>query len=440
MTVITGTITDANPSDAFSDMFKTLVGAAGVENWSFIENIPANAIANEMQTIEFNSFDAGDTIRLTYNGHETIDITYSNDISLAIENALEALEDFDAGDINAVKSTVARYYIDFQGTKAGCTMLPLTVTNGTGGATGTASVTNVAINGTGSTSFSCDVFKCSGSGTDANDAGFDWYMGILRYGAVTASGLQIFIAEEYDSALLKFKKIGHYLAGNSNQLSIGPNKYIKAGTTELDAYATVSSQFSYIAKFVSTINTTGFTYYIVLTNNYLAVSTLVGTTEKFGFLGLFESLVVDNSLATPAIERLPLVLVGNGINTSGSDGSFIYLPNVTPADNPFSVFGIIGLPWNRGATLGIKHTTNYTDLWNNVPISRIGLFHKATLINLYGFTRGALPSEILCMYKGTVVLGDTLTITDNTLATPVAEEWTVIGQIGNSYSVIARSL
>lgn len=340
----TGTITDANPSNAFSEVFKTIVGGAGVANWSFVENIPA-------------------------------------------------------------------------GTGAGQS---------------------------GSASYSCDVFKCAGSGSDANDAGHDFYVGILRQGTTTSSGLRIITSEDYNDTTKKFYNWPHYRAGdNASPIGTDANGYAtySSPTYYSSAEAKVSEMVgvNYSHSFVCTINTTGFSYWIYITNNFVIFSTRVSTTDKAVYIGLMDSLIDSETIS----EHCPLVIVGNGENcgvstTAAAFSNYPGVLNLTAGVYTYFGRGYL-LPWtNNSSTLaGVSNATGAGDKW------QVGKIHvtRGVMVNhcasgsyaVCGFTRGLLKKEVLFFPTGgTVVLGDTLAIG--------GETWTVVGSLlYTSLHAIVRS-
>lgn len=327
MAYATAALTSATPSDALSDVLKTLVGGAGVQNWSFIENIPA----------------------------------------------------------------------------------------GTGAAQ------------SGSSSYSIDVFKCSGSGADANDAGHDWYIGITRYGASTS--FRVLIAENYNSTDKTFAGWPGNYVGKSGYPNIDENGYYVYSSYQGASYQKASYIFSYGDDFNPTLNTTGFTYRIKLNNNFILFSFVVGATETFAYLGLMDSLV-DDSIGDP----LPLCIVSNSDSSPyTTSGAFIRLPGIASmTSGTDEAFGITIVPWlsysNR--TFTVSNNTDYWDLWLNsgVPVSRVLCSHSVTytLSPILGKCRGLLKEGVLCFCSGgTLAVGDTVTITDD--ATPIA--WTYIGSL-----------
>ena len=72
---------------------------------------------DEIQTLELNDIGAADTFKLTFNGHETADaITYSADMTAAIQAGLESLVDFVPGDVTVTQTDTNSYPITFPAT------------------------------------------------------------------------------------------------------------------------------------------------------------------------------------------------------------------------------------------------------------------------------------------------------------------------------------
>jgi hypothetical protein len=88
--------------------------------------------ADEVQILELNDIAAADTFKLTFNGHESGVVTYSADMHVAIQAALVALVDFDAGDVVVARVDDNSYKVTFGGAFARKDAGPITVTSPTG--------------------------------------------------------------------------------------------------------------------------------------------------------------------------------------------------------------------------------------------------------------------------------------------------------------------
>lgn len=69
---------------------------------------------NEVQTIDLGDIAAADTFKLTFNGHETVAITYSADMTTDITAALVGLADFVTGDVVVTKTDTHTYVVTFE--------------------------------------------------------------------------------------------------------------------------------------------------------------------------------------------------------------------------------------------------------------------------------------------------------------------------------------
>ena len=91
MTWAAAALVDPHPTNALSDVLKTLCGVEPTRNWSFVENIPPWGL-NEVQTMTLSNWDAGDTFKLVFDGQTSAAISYASDISAALTAALNAMD------------------------------------------------------------------------------------------------------------------------------------------------------------------------------------------------------------------------------------------------------------------------------------------------------------------------------------------------------------
>ncbi len=133
----------------------------------------------EIQRLVLSGWGAGDSFKLTFGAEETAAINYASDIAAAIDAALEALVAIAAGEIFVTRIDVNTYDITFSGSFLGIDVSTLSVTSVVG-CTGSVTVVCEARQRSGSISFGVDVFKCAGTGDDANDAGMDWYLYLAK--------------------------------------------------------------------------------------------------------------------------------------------------------------------------------------------------------------------------------------------------------------------
>lgn len=258
----------------------------------------------------------------------------------------------------------------------------------------------------GSSSYSLDVFKCAGSGTDANDSGTDWYF-VFPVPSPT-SGVSVAnvcgAAEDYEGSTNKrFRR--QMVRATVATAPTGSGYWFN------DTLGSWNSLSSKLGMFSPTLNTTGFTYYVKLTNNGIFLAVRVGVTSTSGFVTLMDSLI-SPSVAT---DGCPLV----GVDNNGFNAGYTRLPGVTDATQNKWNAGVFG--W--AAVLGSNSAATNVDFWQGgkVITSRLASGNRGGngSMNLAGGLRGLLKADILAFQQGgTVQLGDTVTIDGNT--------WTVI--------------
>lgn len=249
----------------------------------------------------------------------------------------------------------------------------------------------------GSASYSIDVYKCAGSGTDANDAATDWYVAWrlpVTDGAVS-SNFNVF--EDYEGGTNKrFKRP---VAGPAVQAPTG------TGFWRSDTYAAAASVVGVQQETIFTLNTTGFSYWIKLTKNGIWVTCQVGST-----LGTHIALLGDTMVASGvATDSCPLFAHGAG-GGSGIEAS--REPGVTDGTKTKWNYGECA-PWTL---LAGSNAPNNNDLFqgNKVALSRICVLRTggAGVINLIGAFRALLKPELILCFQtgGTVNIGDTIVI------------------------------
>lgn len=267
----------------------------------------------------------------------------------------------------------------------------------------------------GITTFTVDVYKCSGTGTDANSAGINWFIGFgipVTDGAVSSF---ILVAEDYldiagnptDASRGMFKRPA--AGGNGTAVTTvptGTGYWVTDTYGNWNSYSTAS-----IKSTTQTLNTTGFTYYIKLTNNLLIVSTLVGAADHAWLGMLLDSM-------TSVSDPMALVVSTTTTNLCGPSR----LPLVVSSAIT-DMWRMNCLYWTRGPNIGTSNAANTNDFWqgNKIHVSRGVLRSKATTVNWYlvGLIRGLMKSDILMfLVGGTVGVGDTMVIG--------ADTWTVI--------------
>jgi hypothetical protein len=339
---------------------------------------------DEIQTVNLTSWSEGDTFRLTYNTHETGDISYSADCSAAIKAALEALADFEDGDITVTQNSVSSYYISFGGTVAHTNVGNLTVTNPSG---------------------------CTGSIVQT------------LTGSADATSIRYMVAEQYDKGM-----VGRVCMGNSLSASVGTDDegYVTHSTTYyystrrlnvINSFASISSIY-----YTPTLNSAGFNYQIKLDKNFVMISTRVGTTDSGLYAGLMDS-AVNASME----DDVPLVM----LTPSATVSFFHRIPGVLNAYYYENMSCVVADAWTSTYSFG-SNAANVNDKWqlNKIHVYRIMCNHDMTSAEtyLYGGFRGLLKKEVLGFYAGgTVVMGDTMNVGE--------DAYTVMFKHGNHYFI-----
>jgi hypothetical protein len=277
----------------------------------------------------------------------------------------------------------------------------------------------------GSTSYSVDVYKCAGSGTDANDAGTDFYIALripVSDGAVASA---FDACEDYNPISAGANKATFRRQTANTSLNTTP---IGSGSWRNDTLANEAT-IANAAITTSTLNTSGFTYYIKLTKNFLLWAIRVGVTEGMHIAGLMDTFVVNTTDSCPLFAAGP----------TAAHAGVSRLPGVITSNT--DQWRVNSLFWTRGPNLGTDNSTNNNDIWqsNKIHVSRILIVNKAaaTLWFQSGGLRGLIKSDVLSFKTGgTVQLGDTMVISGNT--------WTVVGtsvvfNSGDTMHVIVRA-
>lgn len=98
--------------------------------------------SDEVQTIDLNDIGVGDTYKLTHNAVASSLLTFSADMHVAIQAALEALASIGTGNVVVTKGAGQTYVCTFGGTKAKTDMSAITITNAVGFTPGSVAETN----------------------------------------------------------------------------------------------------------------------------------------------------------------------------------------------------------------------------------------------------------------------------------------------------------
>jgi len=253
----------------------------------------------------------------------------------------------------------------------------------------------------------------TGSISNANDAAKDWYFMVeipVTDGAVQScfNGM-----EDYDG----FEMFRRCVAAPTTLTPV-----LSAGWRDnvLNTYANVPGNNR--ANLVNqALNTSGFNYWIKLTNNSIHIATKVATVEQTMGFGLLDSFVNNGA------PDLPLY----GYNSSSGGGnSFSRLPGIT-ATVASSAFQMQVLPWTVAAfdtmtSNAANAQEGFAAGGNKIHVGRVFAAHQAGRTTApaplnNGYARGLWKQDFLIFNTGgTVLLGDTMTVMGNT--------WTVIGK------------
>lgn len=274
----------------------------------------------------------------------------------------------------------------------------------------------------GSALYAVDVFKCAGTGTNANAAGTDWYFCLeipVTDGAVVSACMAF---EAYDATAGQ-KTFKRPLAAPTTSIPTG------AGYWRDDTYAKYASVTgTNRANLIFTaLNTSGFSYWIKLTNNLVQIAVRVSSTQCSIGVHLLDSL-------TTVTDTVPLASVVGGTlggGTLASGSVFHALPSVTVAPTATTGWRNQMEPWISIVADGIlSNAVSDQDLWTGAKIlvARVLCTHAAGRATskpaTLGTVRGLLKTDIMCFPDGgTVQLGDTMTFGGNA-------DWTVIGPAG----------
>jgi hypothetical protein len=262
----------------------------------------------------------------------------------------------------------------------------------------------------GSATKAVDVFKCAGSSTDANAAGVDFYIGFM-YTSATGQINTVIVAEDYSPIAAGSNKAMFRRIAPLPQTGTTPDA---TNFTFTETYGTANSFTGNVPSLGnSALATTGYSYWVKLTNNFMLVTTRSGTTTTSFYIGLMDSL-------TSVTDTMPLVALGSG------SGAFTRLPSVTAGAGGVGMWGAGIGPWTTPIQIGFagdESNTTTNDKWlsGKIVVERCVIVHCVTAANVttYGCWRGLLKSDVLMMASSNnVQVGDTITIGGNT--------WTVI--------------
>ena len=277
----------------------------------------------------------------------------------------------------------------------------------------------------GSASYSIDVYKCAGSGTDANSSGTDFYVG-LRIPVSDGAVASAFVACEDYSPIASASNKGMFRRQTANaSMNTVPTG---AGFWRNDTYSNEAGLNS-ASMTTSTLNTSGFSYWIKLTKNMLVWATKVGSTELTHLAMVLDTFVISTT------DGCPLVACGSNVGHCG----FSRLPSVVSGNA--DQWRAIANFWTRGPLLATSNAVNDGDIWQSGKMYDSRIMVKSTVATASYFQsggmRGLMPQDIIAFKPGgTVGLGDTTVIDGNT--------WTVIAVnlalgSGDSMHMIVRA-
>ena len=308
----------------------------------------------------------------------------------------------------------------------------------------------------GSASYSVDVYKCAGSGNDANDAGVDWYIGLTRSstGSVWMWVFESYLSIAANPAHADRGKSARP-AGCYQQNCVTPDA---TNWTYDETYRTFAARATgvYQSYGLAQLNTTGFTYGIKVTKNDIVFPALISSNNECLGAGLMDSMIATGQSYS---DTMPLVGWSMGTNrwavsyNNAVAGGFSRLPGVTQTDiNNSALYGSGGnniwgatfAPWTRNVELG-GNSAGLKDKWQagKAMAVRVGVFHKDTTATsgtywqYIGWVRGLLKSNLLVIRNtvGTVNIFDTLTVNGQA-------DWVVIAKASGflgGYPLVTRA-
>jgi hypothetical protein len=249
----------------------------------------------------------------------------------------------------------------------------------------------------GSAAYTIDVYKCAGTGTDANAAATDFYVALRLPVADGAVSTTVYVFEDYEGGVNK--RFRRPCASGSLTAPTG------AGFWRNDTYATTAASAGAFGALTATLNTTGFEYWIKLTNNMLWVSTRVGAIDFSWITILGDSMVAAAFAADPC----PLFLGDSADNINlGTSRE----PGVTDATVTKWFYSLCGA-WTQ---LEGSNVANNVDLFQGSKVALARVLVRRTgggagTINLVGNFRALLKADLLVTsIGGTFNVGDTIVV------------------------------
>jgi hypothetical protein len=436
----TGSPVSATPSDYIVDRITNEIGigSSPLRNWSLVETLAEGTITPEKQRLTLSTWGAGDSFKITFNGHESAAVNYASDITATLLAAINALVDFNTAnttcavtrvDVNnydiAAGSSSRFYGVEFS------VVGTFTCTSAVG-CSGSFSQSQAPILKSNVAAQAVAVYKCAGTGDDANDCGEDFYVLITMDKSATATALTVALVREWDETYKKVRYCMDYRSGASaNPPPVDADGWATFTQTPGWYYQATGSLLIWSV----TLNKTGFLYQIKMTKNFMVLSFRVGTTDTLFYLGLMDSLVVG------VTDTYPMCVSAS--NTAGAGAVYGAFVNLTTALGAIGTgvngaFGAEQQPWTMPpySSWAISNATNAQDKWanNDIWVARVVMKHMVANANAYlwGMFRGLLKSDILCFCAGgTANVGDTMSVGGTT--------YTVIGKFGTAYVAITQA-
>jgi hypothetical protein len=253
-----------------------------------------------------------------------------------------------------------------------------------------------------------DVFKCAGSGTNLNDAGVDFYVGIAGNTAGTngvASG--ILVAEDYLSIAANPANADRGKFRRNCPLPVSGVTPDATNFTYTETYTTFAASTKVDFTPTMTNGAGGIAYWLKVDHNFIVFTVKIGTAFSTFFAGVFDSVVSGDT------EVMPLVVL------TASSGSFSRLPGVTLNAGGVTEWGACASAWT--SNMFQSHAYTGLDRWassSKMFVSRVALSHTPTTApQSYGVFRGLLKAEILCIGTAQSGIspspGDTIVIDGN---------------------------
>ena len=272
----------------------------------------------------------------------------------------------------------------------------------------------------GNASYTADVYKCAGSGTDANSAAQDIYC-VMMISTTGTTAAQWNIARDYKSIAAN--------PGDADRAKFRGFTSAAGSATPNGTYYTKSETYSTASTVTGsfgtngTLNTNGVVYWIYLTNNSLVVTVRSGGSYSTWGMTYFDT--ISNQTDT-----YPFARMGDSTNTS----MFLTLPMVTSGSAGADMWKVD----TQYLFVGHTHPHPSTpDLWagsgaantrcwfSRMLLRHLGGISPSSNLATYGGYRGLMPTTMLSNNMETYIMpGDTVTIDGDT--------WTCVGDWGSS--------